>query len=270
MKLPLDSHTSIALGLTGIVVGVVGWLYAEWRLWCERREQQRLYKAPPEPLEWGLRSYLGTVETDDPEGIAIRALHSNDSSVQAIVPCRWKSWQEENGNSAEASPFTLVVSGTEVRVRVDPQDRYEILAVSKEQPEGSKCRWLCTIRAGERVVVSGMLRRAAPGQSGYRGGAHDFTLGPPDGGELSITSEEWHKLDWTGARVFLLILNAIWGLPALPHIILACLDDGQERWDRELMITAVLVWMFLSLSLYLWWAVRNESKRKSAVSPAAA
>ena len=261
MKLPLDSLTAISIGATGIVVGVVGWLYVERRLWRERREQQRLYKAPPEPLERGLHSYLGTVETDDPEGIAIRALHSNQSGVEAVTPCRWKSWQEENGYSAEASHFTLVVSGTGVRVRVDPQNRYEILAVSKEQPEGSKCRWLCTIRAGERVVVSGMLRRAAPGQSGYRGGAHDFTLGPPDGGELSITSEELHKREWRGYPVFVIGLNLLWGLPALPHIVLACLDDRQERWPFGLLTTAVLVWVGLCASFYLWFSLIKENAR---------
>lgn len=271
MKLPLDSLTAISIGATGIVIGVVGLLYAEVRLWRERREQQRPYKDPPEPLERGLRSYLGTVETDDPEGIAIQAFHSNHSGGEAVRPCRWKSWQEEAGYSAEASPFTLVVSGTGVRVRVDPQDRYVILAISKEQPEGSKVRWLCTIRAGDRVVVSGMLRRTAPGQGGYRGGAHDFTLGPPDGGELSITSEEWHKQLWKAQRLILhVIMDIFWGLPALVHIVLACLDDGQDRWPFGLLITAVLVWMGVCMSFYLWFAMAKAGEPSGAVSPAAA
>jgi hypothetical protein len=233
MKGTLASATSIRIGAVAIAVCVVARLYAEVRLRRWQREQQQPFEAPPEPLSWGLRSYVGTVETDDPEGVAIRVIYE---SAGEVAPHR--AW---GGCPAEARPFTLVLAGTGARVWVTPEERYGLRVVSAEHRASPDRQREHVVRAGDRVVVSGLLVPARGAVAGYRGNPQDFTLRPPDGGELLITSEPWHRQQREGERFAVRLGDALWSVPAILHIVFALLDRGQERWPDALSVTAFLL-----------------------------
>lgn len=234
MKELLESHTSMALGATGIVVSVLARLYTEVRLRRWRRELLRPFEDPPESLERGLRSFVGTVETDDSEGIVIRVIYP---SAEEVAPHRARDCSFD-----EARGFTLVLSATDARVWVEPEERYCLRVVSTEHQGPPEPQRAHIVRAGDRVLVSGLLVPARRAEGGYRGPAHDFTLRPPDGGELEITSEAFQRAAAREARVIVACVDVIWGAPALAHLAFTWLDRGQNRWPNALLVTAILLW----------------------------
>ncbi|MFT3769483.1 MAG: hypothetical protein QM820_28940 [Minicystis sp.] len=252
MKGTLASLMSIWIGGAAIAVCVVARLYAAVRLHRWRREQRAPFEAPLEPLERGLRAYVGTVETDAPEGVAIRVLYG---SAGEVAPHR--AW----GNSAtEAHPFTLAISGTDARVWVDPEERYCLRVVSTEHRTSPNPQRAHLVRAGDRVLVSGLLVPARRAEGGYRGSGHDFTLRPPDGGEISITSEAFLRAAAREAGGIVTCADITWGVPALAHVALAWLDRGRERWPNALSVTAFLLAMIVIVGSLA--AVRERRKRR--------
>lgn len=237
MKGTLASLTSIWIGGAAIAVCVVARLYAAARLRRWRREQGAPFEAPPEPLEWGLRAYVGTVETDAPDGVAIRVLCG---SAGEVAPHR--AWGD---SAAEAHPFTLTISGNGVRVWVDPEEHYCLRVASIEHRTSPSRQREHLVRAGDRVLVSGLLVPAGRAEGGYRGPGHDFTLRPPDGGELSITSEAFLRAAAREERAIVTCADLTWGIPALAHVALAWLDRGRERWANALSVSAFLLAMIV-------------------------
>lgn len=250
MKGTLDSRTSIGIGGVVIAVCVVARLYAAARQHRRVRAQQAAFEAPPEPLEWGLRTYAGTVETDAPEGVAIRVI---SPSAGEVAPHRTGS-----DGSAEARPFTLVLSGTGARVWVDPEERYCLRVASTEHRPPPEPQQAHVVRAGDRVIVSGLLVPTRPAQGGYRGQPHDFTLRPPDGGELEITSEASQRAAAREAHVIIALVDVLWGVPALAHIAFAWLDRGQERWPNALSVTAIVLATIVIVGSFSVVAERRE------------
>lgn len=227
-----------------------------------RASALRFSEPGPARLSPGLTTLAGTVETDEPEGVAIRLCAPGRSFVfQPVGEPRWDIHATEAERSFEVHPFTLVVAGTGVRVRVRPDANVNLLSwpesVGPETDIASERTHALTLHAGERVLVSGMLAPMSPGSAAYRGGEHELVLQAPRGGALVIEAEYFAARRDRTPRMFRRIGDVIFGVVAVSHLVL--LGISLHERDRATPLESpnsggMLMTLLVMLVIALLWA----------------
>lgn len=147
--------------------------------------------AKPVELREGVLEIAGTVEPID---VAKRARTKpvlrirrteNASTVQ-----RGTQWYE-GIPKVSISPFYVRPSGSDERVRVEPGDVVKVLAPRPRMTpneKGDTRSGAIEIRPGDRVIVSGILKRTAGRTPGnYREAPREWQLGPHGDGAVVVT-----------------------------------------------------------------------------------
>lgn len=192
MNTSLDPLSEVApLQMSFVGVGVVLLACAAARLAIEAHRRRRAptrdrrFDEPgPSHLRAGFATLAGTVETDDPGGVPIRAC----ARYGGIAHCPGEP-------PYAVPPFTLVVAGTGARVRVQPEGDVALVGAAEGESTGPASKHdgplAFTLRPGERVIVTGTLAPWLRVVTGYRSDAHHFVLRAPRGGALEIERERF-------------------------------------------------------------------------------
>lgn len=243
------------VGITYLVLYVVARLAIEALRRRRLRTAVRRFTEPgPARLSPGPTTLAGTVETDEPEGVAIRFVAPYRSfALDTKGELRWGLHADEAERSYEIHPFTLVVAGTGARVRIKPEEDVNLLswperAKAEPEPPTDSTRYALTLRAGERVLVSGLLARTSPSSAGYRGDEHDFVIHTPREGALVIEAEHFVVGRDGAPRGLRRTGDVIFAAVAPVHLILVLVD-----WAGTPLPTGVFATMsFMATSGVMW------------------
>jgi hypothetical protein len=247
----------MAFAWTGLAVIA---LYIAARLSMEARRHRRLrasrlrFTEPGLPrLSPGLTTIAGVVETDEPEGVAIRLCAPYESfALDPSGEPRWRIWAAEAERSFEVHAFTLVAGGG-VRVRVQPDEDVNLLSwpesVSPKVASLAVRQHAIVLRAGERVLVSGVLACSSPSAGAYRGEEHAFVLHAPRGGSLVIEAEPFAVCRDRMPRTFRRIGDATFAAVALAHLglLVTAPDPAVMFITVLLMLVIALAWASIGL-----------------------
>lgn len=215
------------LGFAIIAVYVVVRAFMEIRRARRMRASRRRFTEPGPPrLTPGLTTLAGVVETDEPEGVALRLVTSYDGfALEREGGLRWGIYADPGDPSREIHPFTLVVAGTGARVRVRPEEDVNLLSWPEKVGEVTgrlmTHPFALSLHAGERVLVCGMLAASSAHATAYRGDEHPFILHAPREGSLVIESEHFAVRFERRHRLFRRIGDISFAVIALVHLILA-------------------------------------------------
>lgn len=216
------------------VVAVAGRALRE--LWMAADAQRAIDGAAT--LVEGGTLVTGITETDG-DGPAVRVCLTEDGREWRHKG-RWHHEWRESGRNVQARPFHVVTDKKE-RVRVEPPGEVFLvdeMKVSAQLHALSRER-TAELTHGERVAVSGRLRRARGAGGAYRGGEGGWVLDPPARGPMLVATQPLaaHHRKW--ASFFVVAAVAPAALLLLTHVVAYYGVYRFALWGRPVVATVV-------------------------------
>jgi hypothetical protein len=187
-----------------------------------RAARRRFFEPAPDPLPAGLVTVAGTVATDALDGVAIRALAGGKG--WSLFPDGSPRWHHGSDlPTFEVHPFALVLNGSGARVPVVFEPGSNLLGwpemiPSPRTPAVERIREL-SLRAGQRVVVDGLLAPGDPEMAVYREAEPALVLRGHGGGCLVIETEDFAGRLEREARLVRSVRSVIAGTGALFYLV---------------------------------------------------